>query len=316
MHAVILDGFIINPGDLSWKPLEAMVSLKIYDRTPEALIVERSRGAEIVLTTKVSLSAETIQQLPSLRHIGVLATGFNIIDIAAASARGVVVTNIPNYGTDSVAQGAFALLLELCHKVRLHSEAARAGEWSASPDWSFSKAPLTELAGKTMGIVGFGRIGSQVARIAEAFGMRVIAASRSGAAGAWVDVDELFSVSDVVSLHCPLTPATQGMVNAARLRRMKRTALLINTSRGPLVEEQDLADALNQGLIAGAGLDVLSVEPPPADHPLLHAKNCVVTPHVAWATQEARARLMEIGVANVAAFLRGEPQNVITSPVT
>ncbi len=312
MHTVILDGFVINPGDLSWKPLEELVSLKIYDRTPDSLIVERSRGAEIVLTTKTPLSAGTIQQLPRLRHIGVLATGYNIIDTAAATARGIVVTNIPNYGTASVAQGAFALLLELCHKVRLHSEAARSGEWSANPDWCFTKAPMTELAGKTMGILGFGRIGQQVARIAEAFQMRVIAASNSRSAGPWVEVDELFSTSDVVSLHCPLTPGTKGIVNAERLRRMKRTALLINTSRGPLVEEQDLADALNQGLIAGAGLDVLSVEPPPADHPLLHAKNCLVTPHVAWATQEARARLLEIGVANVAAFLRGKPQNVIT----
>ncbi len=307
MHTVILDGFVINPGDLSWKPLEELVSLNIYDRTPDELIVERARDAQIVLTTKTPLSAETMRQLPLLRHIGVLATGYNIIDMAAAAARGIVVTNIPNYGTASVAQGAFALLLELCHKVRLHSEAARSGEWSANPDWSFSKAPLTELAGKTIGIVGLGRIGKEVARIAEAFHMRVIAVSRTAG-----DVDELFRTSDVVSLHCPLTPVTKGLVNADRLRRMKRTALLINTSRGPLIVEQDLADALNQDLIAGAGLDVLSTEPPPADHPLLLAKNCIVTPHVAWATQEARARLMDIGIANVAAFLRGKPQNVIT----
>ncbi len=317
MHTVILDGFTINPGDLSWKPLEELVSLKVYDRTPESLIVERAREAQIVLTTKAPLSAWTIQQLPLLRHICVLATGYNIVDTAAAVARGIVVTNIPNYGTASVAQAAFALLLELCHKIKLHSDAARSGEWSANPDWSFVKAPMMELAGKTMGILGLGRIGQQVARIADALQMRVIAASnfRAGAPPypgfRWVDVDELFSESDVVSLHCPLTPATKGIVNAERLRRMKPTALLINTSRGPLVQEQDLADALNQGLISGAGLDVLSEEPPPADNPLLHAKNCVVTPHVAWATQEARARLLEIAVANVAAFLDGKPQNVI-----
>ena len=312
MHTVVLDGFVINPGDLSWKPLEELVSLKVYERTPEELIVERAREARIILTTKAPLSSETIKQLPLLRHIGVLATGYNIIDMEAAAARGVVVTNIPNYGTASVAQGAFALLLALCHKITLHSEAARSGEWSANPDWSFTKAPMSELAGKTLGILGFGRIGQQVARIAEAFQMRVIAASNPRSGGPWVQVDELFSVADVVSLHCPLTPATSGIVNAERLRRMKRTALLINTSRGPLVEEQELADALNEGLIAGAGLDVLSTEPPPEDNPLLHAKNCIVTPHVAWATQEARARLLQIAVANVAAFLQGKPQNVIT----
>jgi len=318
MHTVILDGYVLNPGDLSWKPLEELVSLEVYERTPEALIVERARQAEIILTTKAPLSAETIQQLPLLRHIGVLATGYNIVDIAAATDRGIVVTNIPNYGTASVAQGAIALLLELCNKIKLHSDAARSGEWSASPDWSFSKAPMTELAGKTLGILGFGRIGRQVAHIADALQMRVIAASNSRTdppayeGFRWVDVDELFSVSDVVSLHCPLTPATAGIVDTMRLRRMKGTALLINTSRGPLVQEQDLADALNQDLIAGAGLDVLSTEPPAPDNPLLHAKNCVVTPHVAWATQEARTRLLEIAVANVAAFLKGTPQNEIT----
>ena len=243
MHTVILDGYVLNPGDLSWKPLEELVSLEVYERTPEALIVERARQAEIILTTKAPLSAETIQQLPLLRHIGVLATGYNIVDIAAATDRGIVVTNIPNYGTASVAQGAIALLLELCNKIKLHSDAARSGEWSASPDWSFSKAPMTELAGKTLGILGFGRIGRQVAHIADALQMRVIAASNSRTdppayeGFRWVDVDELFSVSDVVSLHCPLTPATAGIVDTMRLRRMKGTAPVsaMSPSRQPTV---------------------------------------------------------------------------------
>jgi glycerate dehydrogenase len=318
MNTVILDGFTINPGDLSWAPLETLVSLKVYDRTPDHLIAERASDAQIVMTTKAPLTAETIQQLPLLRHIGVLATGYNIVDVSAAAARGIVVTNIPNYGTTSVAQSAFALLLELCHNVKLHSDAARAGEWSANPDWSFAKTPLIELAGKTLGLVGFGRIGQQVARIADAMQMKIIAVSNSRtntplyAGFRWANIDELFAESDVVSLHCPLTPATKGIVNTERLHRMKRTALLINTSRGPLIQEQDLADALNQGVIAGAGLDVLSVEPPRPDNPLLHARNCFVTPHIAWATKEARARLLDIATANIAAFLEGKPQNVIT----
>jgi glycerate dehydrogenase len=317
MNSVILDGFVINPGDLSWRKLESLAPLTVYDRTPEHLIIERAREAEIVLTTKCPLSKETIENLLRLRYIGVLATGYNIVDTAAATARGIIVTNLPNYGTASVAQAAFALLLELCHNVKLHSDAVKAGEWSANPDWSYSKTPLIELAGKTMGIVGFGRIGQQVARIADAMQMRVIATFSSRATPppypdfAWAGLDEIFTQSDVVSLHCPLVPATKGIVNAERLRQMKPSAMLINTSRGPLVEENDLAEALNVGQIAGAGLDVLSIEPPPPGNPLFQAKNCIITSHNAWATKEARTRLLEIAASNLASFLDGSPQNVV-----
>lgn len=317
MKIVVLDGYCLNPGDLSWDALRAFGEVVVYDRTPAAEAEARSQGAGLVLTNKTPLPADVLLRLPDLRYIGVLATGYNIVDVAAARAQGITVCNIPTYGTASVAQFVFALLLELCHRVGAHSDAVRAGEWSANPDWSFWKSPLVELAGKTMGIVGFGRIGRAAGRIADAMGMRVIAndamqANPPGWDGfRWAGIEELLRESDVVSLHVPLFPETTHMINAGTLAWMKRSAFLINTSRGPLVADQDLADALNAGTIAGAGLDVLSVEPPAATNPLLAARNCVVTPHIAWATREARSRLMDIAVANVSNFLGGNPLNVI-----
>jgi len=315
MKIVVLDGYCLNPGDLSWEALQQVAELKVYDRTPEDQVAARAAGAEMVLTNKAPFSAVTLAQLPDLRYIGVLATGYNVVDVAAAKERGVVVSNIPTYGTASVAQFAIALLLELCHHVGAHSEAVRQGEWSSNPDWSFWKSPLIELAGKTLGIVGFGRIGRQTAAIAHALGMRVVAHDSvtlnppDYPGFAWLPVDQLLAEADVVSLHCPLTAENKGMIDRRRLATMKPTAFLLNTSRGPLVVDQDLAGALNEGVIAGAGLDVLSLEPPPESNPLLQARNCIVTPHIAWATREARQRLLEIAVENVKGFLAGTPQN-------
>lgn len=313
---VILDAFTANPGDLSWAALEALAPCRIHDRTAAEDIVPRAGDATLVLTNKTPLTTATLAALPRLRYVGVLATGFNVVDAAAARARGIVVTNVPGYGAPSVAQAVFALLLELTHRVGHHAEAVRAGRWSACPDFCFWDSPLVELSGRTLGIVGFGQIGRAVARIAAAFGMHVIATRRDGQPGRedgveFVDVDALFRHADVISLHCPLTPQTQDLVNAARLATMKPTAFLINTGRGALVVEHDLAAALDTGRIAGAALDVLSVEPPPHDHPLLRAKNCLITPHSAWATREARARLIEIATENVRAFLDGAPQNAV-----
>jgi glycerate dehydrogenase len=317
MKIVFLDGHAVNRGDLSWKPLQELGELEVFDRTPEAEIVSRARDAEVLLTTRAPLSAATITKLEHLRYIGVVFTGYDQVDLQAARARSIAVTNVPTYGTASVAQLVFALLLELCHHVALHSEACRAGEWSRRADFSFWKTPLTELESKTMGIVGFGRIGRRVGEIATAMGMRVIASdeSRENAPAwpgfEWCEVNELMAVADVVSLHCPLLPHTRGIINASALSRMKPTAFLINTSRGPLVVDQDLADALNHERLAGAGVDVLSSEPPPLDNPLLHAKNCLVTPHIAWATREGRTRLIDTAAANLKAFLQGHPMNVV-----
>ena len=308
MRLVILDGYCLNPGDLSWDALSQLAQVDVHDRTPPDRVIERAAGAELVMTNKTPLPRDVLTALPSLRYIGVLATGYNIVDAAAARELGITVTNIPTYGTNSVAQFAFALLLELCHHVGMHSDAVRAGEWGSNPDWSFWKSPLVELADKTMGIIGYGRIGRQTGRIAEAMGMRVASFDVGQPAS---DLDRLLRESDVVSLHCPLTPDNQGLINSARLSLMKRSAFLINTSRGPLVVEQDLAGALNGGMIAGAGLDVLSVEPPVHGSPLFSAKNCVVTPHIAWATHEARERLLVVAVDNVRAFLAGAPSNVV-----
>jgi glycerate dehydrogenase len=319
MKIVVLDGYCVNPGDLSWDALRRLGEVEVFDRTAEREVAGRAAGAAIALTNKTPLTAATLRELPELRYIGVLATGYNVVDVEAARQQGIVVSNIPTYGTASVAQFVFALLLELCHNVRLHADAVRAGEWSRSADWSFWKSPLMELAGKTMGIVGFGRIGRQTARIADAMGMRVIANDTyRGEAPAypafrWATVEEVLRESDVVSLHSPLFPATLGMINARSIELMKPTAFLINTSRGPLVVDADLADALNAGRIAGAGLDVLSVEPPAESNPLLAAKNCLVTPHIAWATREARSRLMDAAMENIAAFLSGKPRNMLLS---
>jgi glycerate dehydrogenase len=316
MNIVVLDGHTLNPGDLRWDELRALGPCTIHERTPAAEIVARCADAAIAITNKVPFSRETLLALPKLRYIGVTATGYNIIDVAAASEQKVTVTNVPAYGTRSVAQHTLALLLELTQHAGRHAESARAGDWARSPDWCYWEHPLVELDGLTIGIVGFGRIGRAVAELAQAFGMKVIAAVSPGAKEiphnvSVVDLDYLFATADVVSLHCPLTPATKELVNAARLARMKPTAFLLNTSRGPLIDEAALATALNAGALAGAGLDVLSAEPPRADHPLLAAKNCIVTPHIAWATRAARTRLMRVVVENVRAFLAGKAMNVV-----
>jgi glycerate dehydrogenase len=317
MKITVLDGYALNPGDLSWDSLATLGDLQIFDRTPAAEVAARASGAAVVLTNKTPLRAETLQQLPDLKYIGVLATGYDVVDIEAAKARGIVVANIPIYGTASVAQFVFALLLELCHNVGLHADAVRAGEWTRNPDWTFWKSPLVELAGKTMGIVGFGRIGRATGKIADALGMRVLANDTyhgdapSWAGFRWAEVEQVLRESDVVSLHSPLFPETRGMIHARSLEWMKPTAFLINTSRGGLVVDRDLADALNAGRLAGAGLDVLSVEPPAESNPLLTARNCLVTPHIAWATREARSRLMDLAVENITAWVAGRPQNVI-----
>jgi len=315
MKIVVLDGSTLNPGDLSWEPLEALGTCAIYDRTKKEEILSRAAGAEILLTNKTLLTCPIIKALPSLRYIGVLATGYNIVDHIAAAEAGVVLTNVPAYSTMSVAQMVFAHLLNLTHSMGHHTQAVRDGRWSSCPDFSFADAPLIELAGKTLGIVGPGRIGTAVAKIGMAFGMDVIAYSRSGRAPLpeirAVSLDDVFAMSDVVTLHCPLTPETKHMVNAERLAMMKATAYIINTSRGPVIDELALAEALNGGMIAGAGLDVLSVEPPPADNPLLKARNCHITPHFAWASTAARKRLMDEVVENVRAFIAGKPRNVV-----
>ncbi len=317
MKIVVLDGYCMNPGDLSWDVLREFGELVVYDRTPAAEAAARARGADAVLMNKTPLTADTLARLPQLKYIGVLATGYNVVDIEAARGQGITVTNVPTYGTASVAQFVFALLLELCHNVRLHADAVRAGEWSRNADWSFWKSPLVELERKTIGVIGFGRIGRSVGRIADAMGMRVIANDTyQGDPPAylgfrWAALDELLRESDVVSLHSPLTPETQGMIHVRTLALMKPSAFLINTSRGPLVVDQDLADALNAGRLAGAGLDVLSVEPPAETNPLLSARNCLVTPHIAWATREARARLMDAVAGNISAWISGNPRNVI-----
>ncbi len=313
---VVLDGFTLNPGDLSWDPLRALGECEVNDRTSAELTYERAREAEIVLTNKVVLDEPLIGRLSRLRYIGVLATGYNVVDVAAARARGVVVTNVPAYSTRSVAQLTFALLLELTHQVGLHARSVREGHWSSHRDFSYSLAPLLELDGRTLGLVGFGRIGSAVAEVGAAFGMRLLVHTRTRLPGTpvpvrFVDLEALFRRSDVVSLHCPLTPETRGLVNAKRLAWMKPTALLLNTSRGPLIDESALAAALNAGHLAGVGLDVLSVEPPPLENPLLRARNCVITPHFGWATRAARARLLREAVENVRAFLTGQPRNVV-----
>ena len=316
MNIVVLDGYTLNPGDLSWDGLRALGECDIYDRTPPELVVERARGAEAVLTNKVIVGREQMEQLPDLRYIGVLATGYNIVDTAAARERGIPVTNVPEYGTRSVAQMTFALLLELTQHVGHHARTVRDGRWTRSPDFCYWAYPLIELADRTMGIVGIGRIGRAVAELALAFGMQVLAYDVNTPANLpegirMTDLETLLRESDVVSLHCPLTAENQGVIDRERLALMKPTAFLINTSRGPLVVARDLADALNAGRLAGAGVDVLPVEPPPADNPLLTAKNCLVTPHIAWATGAARARLMATVVDNLRAFLAGKPRNVV-----
>lgn len=317
MKIVVLDGYALNPGDLSWKAFEKFGEVIVHDRTTPDEIVERAQGATVLLTNKTPVREKVMNVLPELRFIGVLATGYNIIDIDVAHKRGIIVSNIPDYGSNSVAQLTMALLLELCHHVQRHSDSVRSGKWASSIDWSYWEYPLVELAGKTMGIVGFGNIGKKVADMATSFGMDIIGSARTQSDQShrknfrWAEVPDLLKQSDVVSIHCPLTPETKGLINSQSLRSMKRTAFLLNTSRGPIIVDEDLSDALDNDVIAGAGIDVLSVEPPHKDNPLFKAKNCIITPHIAWATKEARTRLMEMAVENLAAFTNGKPVNIV-----
>lgn len=313
---VILDGFAANPGDLSWEEIEAMGDCRIYVRcNSEAEIVERASDAEIILTNKSVISRRVMEQLPKLRFIAVQATGYNVVDLPAAQERGILVSNVPAYSTNSVAQFVFALILELMNRTGKYAKAVADGAWCRCPDFTFSLGQSRELAGMTLGIVGFGAIGSAAAGIAAAFGMKVLAFTRTpkeSSQACFVPLETLFAESDIVSLHCPLTEATRELVNAGTLSQMKKTAFLINTARGGLVEEHALTAALNEERIAGAGLDVLSVEPPPPDNPLLTAKNCIITPHIAWASLEARRRLIAACASNVRAYLSGKPVNLVT----
>ena len=315
-NIVVLDGYTLNPGDMSWDALKALGNCTIYDRTAPADVVERCKDADIVLTNKVLIREDEMEQLPRLRYVGVLATGYNVVDTAAAAARGIVVTNIPAYSTDSVAQMVFAHLLNIVNSVQMHTDSVRNGDWCRSNDFSYMLAPQSELAGKTLGIVGLGNIGRRVAKIADAFGMRVVAKTSKRAEElpeyiTPVTLDQLLAESDVITLHCPLTSDTQHLINADTIARMKQAAILINTGRGPLIDEQAVADALNNGKLRAAGFDVLAVEPAVAQNPLLSARNAFFTPHIAWATYEARVRLMNIMLRNIEAFLNGDVINKV-----
>ena len=318
MKIVVLDGYTENPGDLSWDALEKYGSLKVFDRTPysDEDVIRNIGDADVVFTNKCPVSRRTIDACPNLKFLSVLATGYNIVDCVAAAEKGIPVSNIPAYGTDSVGQFAIALLLEICHHVQHHSDEVHRGRWSEGPDWCFWDYPLIELAGKTMGVIGFGRIGRTTGRIAKAMGMRVLATgSRPVPEGEeiaeYVSLEELLRESDVIALHCPLFPGTRGIINRDTIAQMKDRVILINNSRGPLIVEQDLADALNSGKILAAGLDVVSEEPIRPDNPLLKAKNCLITPHISWAPKEARVRIMECSETNLKAFLDGAPVNVV-----
>ena len=319
MKIVELDGYAANPGDLSWDGFRELGELTVYDRTEPGDVLERARGAQVILTNKVLITEELMEQLPDLRYIGVLATGYNVVDIPAARRHGIIVTNIPAYSTMSVAQMVMAHLLNITNQVALHSAAVKEGEWQRNKDFSFTLTPLIELDGKTLGIVGLGNTGAATARIAQSLGMRILAySSKSPEALAQLGIDkaknfeQLFREADVLSLHCPLTEETRHLVNAERLQLMKPTAILINTGRGPLVDENALAAALNEGRIMAAGVDVLQEEPPRKGSPLIGARNCYITPHRAWATQAARTRLLSIALENIKAFMAGKPQNVVS----
>ena len=317
MKIVVLDGYTENPGDLSWEGLAQFGELTVYDRTGgEEEVIRRIGEAEVVFVNKVPISRRVLDACPNIKFISVLATGYNVIDVKAAAEKGIPVSNVPSYGTAAVAQFAMALLLEVCHHVAHHSEAVHAGRWAANPDWCFWDYPLIELAGKTMGIIGFGRIGRATGRIARAMGMEVLAYSRSireegKKIAEYVDLDSLLARSDVIALHCPLFPETEGIINRENIAKMKDGVIIINNSRGQLVVEQDLADALNSGKIYAAGLDVVSTEPIRPDNPLLGAKNCLITPHISWAPKESRQRIMDASVENLRAFLAGKPVNVV-----
>ncbi len=317
MDIVILDGHTLNPGDLDWSPLKGLGTYAVYPRTAASDIIERAADAQIILTNKVELDEQIIAGLPKLKYIGVLATGYNVVDLEAASARSIVVTNIPGYSTDSVSQMVFALLLEMSQQVGHHAELVRDGEWCRSEDFSFHRRPLFELAGKRFGIVGYGQIGRKVAEIARAFGLHVVVATanpekyKADKGTEFTDVDSLFGECDIISLNCPLNSETKNLVNTARLMRVKQGALLINTGRGDLIDEEAVAEALQEGYLGGFAADVLSHEPPPEDNPLLSAPNTFITPHIAWATAEARQRLLDIAIANIKAFQDGAPQNQV-----
>ncbi|MDT8716308.1 D-2-hydroxyacid dehydrogenase [Clostridium sp. 19966] len=319
MKIVVLDGYTLNPGDLSWDGFRNLGDVTIYDRTDSTETYERSKDAEIVITNKTIIDKKLIDKLTKLKYIGVLATGYNVVDVSAAKKKNVIVTNIPAYGTDSVAQMIFALILDITNHVSSHNAAVRQGAWSKSKDFCFWNKPIIELSGKTIGIIGFGAIGRKVADIAQVFDMNVIAYSRTITDESkrknfkWVSLNSIFEESDFLSLNCPLNNATKGIINRDTLNKMKKNAILINASRGPLIVEEHLAEALNKGTISAAGLDVLSEEPPSKDNPLIKAKNCVLTPHIAWAAKEARMRLMNIAVSNLKAFLNGNPENIIES---
>ncbi len=319
MKIVVLDGYTLNPGDISWEGMEAFGEVTVYDRTKAEDVVERIGDAEVVYTNKTPITKETMDACPNMKFIGVLATGYNIVDIAAAKEKGIPVSNIPTYGTAAVSQFAIALLLELCHHIGEHSDAVKAGEWTSNPDWCFWKYPLVELAGKNMGIIGFGRIGQDTGKIAQALGMKVLAYDAfkrpelESDTCKYVDLDTLLAESDVISLHCPLFPDTEGIINKDTIAKMKDGVMIINDSRGPLIVEQDLRDALDSGKVAGAALDVVSTEPIQMDNPLLGAKNVILTPHIAWAPKESRQRLMDIAVDNLKCYVDGKPQNVVNA---
>ena len=318
MKIVVLDGYTENPGDLSWDVLAQYGELAVYDRTPndDTEIIRRIGDAEVIFTNKCPIRRAVIDACPNLKYISVLATGYNVVDVAYAARRGIPVSNIPTYGTAAVAQFAIALLLEICHHVAHHSQAVHAGRWESSADWCFWDYPLIELDGKTMGIIGFGRIGQATGRIAKVLGMKVLAydmhQNETGRQiGTYVDLDTLLSASDVIALHCPLFPETEGIINRDTIAKMKDGVILLNNSRGPLVAEQDLADALNSGKVAAAGVDVVSTEPIQGDNPLLGAKNCFITPHISWAAKESRQRIMDMSADNLRAYLSGAPVNVV-----
>ncbi|MGI6778450.1 MAG: D-2-hydroxyacid dehydrogenase [Acetivibrionales bacterium] len=319
MKIVVLDGYTLNPGDLTWEGLERLGELTVYDRTPEDKIHERIGDAEIVFTNKTPLTRQTLVKTPSVRYIGVLATGYNVVDTAAAKELGIMVTNIPAYGTTAVSQYVFALLLEICHHVWLHNEEVKKGAWTNCQDFCFWNYPLIELAGKTLGIIGFGRIGRATAGIAQALGMKVLAYDEyqdkelENDMMKYAELDELLAESDVISLHCPLFESTRGIINRDTIAKMKDGVIIINTSRGPLIVEEDLAEALNSGKVYGAAVDVVSSEPVKMDNPLITARNCIITPHIAWAPKESRQRLMDIAVDNLKAFLEGKAVNVVNN---
>ena len=318
MKIAVLDGYTSNPGDLSWEAFEELGELTVHDRTKPEEVVSRCAGCEVGFTNKVVMDAGIMDQLPDLKYIGVLATGTNVIDLEHAGEKGICVTNIPGYSTDSVVQHILAFILHFSSKVSIHNEAVHQGDWVNSKDFCFTLGTLNELSGSTLGIIGLGTIGRKLAKVGDAMGMKIVAAHQSSMNRLelpfeveWLPVDEVFARSDFLSLNCPLTPETDKVVNAERLKKMKSSAIVINTGRGPLVDEQALADALNNGTIAGAGLDVLSTEPPAGDNPLLSAKNCVITPHIAWASREARSRLIGIAAGNLSSYLGGNPKNLV-----